>query len=262
MMRLHPILAAAALLALNPAPAAPQEAAPFRWTGTVEAGRTVEIRGVNGRISAVPSDDATVRVEATRQARRADPGSVRIEVVQHPGGVTLCAVYPTPPGSRRQNECRPGGGQNNIRDNDTQVNFVVRVPAGVRFEGHTVNGGVEVDGLASDVRAATVNGSVRIRTSGLAQASTVNGNIVGRVGSNRVTGDLRFETVNGSIELEMPGGIHAEFNASTVNGRIDTDFPITVSGRVSPRSLRGTIGEGGHELRLSTVNGSIRVRRI
>jgi hypothetical protein len=240
------------------APAAAQS--DFQWRGTVAEGHTIEIRGVNGAVRAMPSADRAVHVEATRQARRSDPESVRIEVVQHGGGVTICAVYPTPAGARRENECRPGGGQNSVRDNDVRVDFVVRVPAGVRFEGHTVNGGIEAAGLQSDVKVATVNGSVNIETSGFAQANTVNGNITCKLGSGPLTGDLAFETVNGSVTLEMPAGLHADFRGSTVNGRIDSDFAILVTGQVSRRSLRGTIGDGGPELRVSTVNGSIRLR--
>jgi len=42
-----------------------------------------------------------------------------------------------------------------------------------------------------------------------------------------------------------------------VNGDISSDFPITVTGQVSRRHLTGTIGNGGPELTLSTVNGGI-----
>jgi hypothetical protein len=44
-----------------------------------------------------------------------------------------------------------------------------------------------------------------------------------------------------------------------VNGSVESDFPITVRGRMNPRSLRGRIGEGGRDLDLTTVNGSIRL---
>jgi hypothetical protein len=203
-----------------------------------------------------------VHVEADRHGRRSDPESVRIEVVEHAGGVTICAVYPTPRNARRPNECRPGGGQNNTDRNDVQVDFLVRVPDGVRFAGHTVNGNLEADGLQADVRAETVNGSVQVRTTGFAEASSVNGNITCRLGTSELNDSVEFETVNGSITIEMPDGLDADFRASTVNGSIESDFQILVTGKVSPRSVRGTIGEGGPELRLSTVNGSIRLRKI
>ena len=49
--------------------------------------------------------------------------------------------------------------------------------------------------------------------------------------------------------------------AETVNGEIETDFPLTVSGRVSKRRLSGTIGGGGRALEMETVNGSIHLRK-
>ncbi len=233
----------------------------FQWRGALDRGQTIEIRGVNGSVQAVPSDDGSVHVTADRNARRDDPMSVRIEVVEHADGVTICAVYPTPPNARRENECRPGGGQNNVHRNDVKVDFTVRVPAGIRFSGHTVNGQLSADGLEADVKASTVNGDVGIQTTGFAEASTVNGSITCSLGSSDFTDDLEFETVNGSITIEIPEGLNAEFRASTVNGSIDSDFPILVMGKVTRRSLRGRIGDGGPELRLSTVNGSIRIQR-
>jgi hypothetical protein len=243
------------------ATAAAGQSTDFQWRGTLDRGQTIEIRGVNGDVRAVPSQDGAVHVNADRHGRRDDPMSVRIEVVEHGGGVTICAVYPTPENARRENECRPGGGRNNVHRNDVQVDFTVQVPAGILFEGATVNGELIVDGLDSDVKANTVNGDVDVETAGFAVASTVNGSITCRLGSSQFDDDVEFETVNGSITIEMPEGLNADFRASTVNGSIDSDFPILVTGKVSRRSLRGRIGDGGPELRLSTVNGSIRIRR-
>jgi hypothetical protein len=252
------------LLAATAATATPlaAQARDFQWRGRLDRGQTLEIRGVNGAVRAVASDDDAVSVRAERRGRRDDPESVRIEVVEHADGVTICAVYPTPRNSRRENECRPGGGRNSVQNNDVKVDFLVRIPAGVRFAGHTVNGDVDADGLRADVQASTVNGSVDVRTTGFAEASTVNGDITLRLGRSQIDEDVEFETVNGSITIEMPEGLDADFRARTVNGSIDSDFPISVTGKISRRSIRGTIGNGGPELRLSTVNGSIRLRKI
>lgn len=252
-------LAVAALAGMAGTAAA--QSTDFQWRGTVDRGKTIEIRGVNGDVRARASNDGAVHVEADRHGRRDDPMSVRIEVVEHDGGVTICAVYPTPPNARRENECRPGGGRNNVHRNDVQVDFTVLVPEGVKFSGHTVNGDLNADGIEADVSASSVNGDVDVQTTGFAEASTVNGSITCVLGSSQFTDDVEFETVNGSITIEMPEGLNADFRASTVNGSIDSDFPILVMGKVSRRSLRGRIGDGGPELRLSTVNGSIRIRR-
>jgi DUF4097 and DUF4098 domain-containing protein YvlB len=67
--------------------------------------------------------------------------------------------------------------------------------------------------------------------------------------------------VNGGITIYLPSDFSAEVEAQTVNGDIETDFPLTVSGRFGMRRIRGTIGAGGRRIELETVNGSIRLRR-
>ena len=261
-MRIQAFAASLIASAIFVAPVGAQEAPPFDWSGTIAQGRTLEIAGVNGDIDAAISEDGRVHVHATRRGRRSDPESVRIEVVQHDNGVTICAVYPTPSNSRRENRCEEGGGDMNVNNNDVEVHFTVRVPAGVRFDASTVNGGIDAEGLRSEVLASTVNGDVSVATTGLAQASTVNGDIDARVGAGPLTEDLEFSTVNGSIELSAPAGLAADLEASTVNGEVDSEFDVLVRGRQDRQSLRGTIGGGGQDLDLSTVNGRIRLRRI
>src|SRR5262245_28277585 len=81
------------LTLLTAAPAAAQ--GDFRWNGRLAAGQSIEIRGINGDIRATASGSGDVEVTATKQARRGNPDEVRIEVVPHSGGVTICAVYPS-----------------------------------------------------------------------------------------------------------------------------------------------------------------------
>ena len=253
-------VAAAALLtlALGAGPASGQD---FTWAGSIPQGRAIEIKGVNGDVRAEPSGSNQVEVLGVKSSRRDDPASVRIEVVPHEGGVTICAVYPSRAGSR-PNECAPGdGGRNNVQNNDVNVRFTVRVPAGVTFIGRTVNGDVDATRLNGDVVATTVNGSVTFSTTGGGRASTVNGSIRGDMGRAEWSDTLSMSTVNGSITLTLPATLSTEVRASTVNGDINADFPITVQGRVSRRRLDGTIGGGGRTLALETVNGSITLKR-
>src|SRR5438067_244626 len=103
----------------------------FQWHGAVPQGRAIEIKGVNGDVRAEPSGSNEVEVVAAKHAVRDNPDSVRIDVVPHAGGVTICAVYPSRDG-QKPNECLPGnGGRMNVQNNDVSVRFTVRVPAGV-----------------------------------------------------------------------------------------------------------------------------------
>jgi DUF4097 and DUF4098 domain-containing protein YvlB len=146
-------------------------------------------------------------------------------------------------------------------DNDVQVDFEVKLPAGVKIAVHQVNGDVELTGLASDVTVSTVNGGVKAETKGSAEAQTVNGSIEAAMVLPASGGSYEFETVNGSITLELPEDAGARVRASTVNGGIHSDFPLTVQGKFVGKSLDGTLGKGGPTLKLQTVNGSIRIRK-
>ena len=240
--------------------AVPGQDSEFRWTGRLAAGQTLEIRGVNGEVRVEAATGSEAQVVATKTGRRSDPADVEIAVVPHDGGVTICAVYP--PVNGRENECRPGGGgRNNTRNNDVKVEWTVRLPDGVNLGAHSVNGDVTVRDVSGTVRASTVNGDVDVSTRGVAQATTVNGSIRASLGKADWSGEMSFTTVNGGITLEVPGDLSATIEAKTVNGSIETDFPITVQGRFGSRTLRGTIGSGGRDLELETVNGSIRLRK-
>lgn len=228
----------------------------FNWTGTLSPGQTLTIKGVNGPIRADLAPGNVIEVSARKTAERSDPNSVRIEVVPSADGVTICSVYPSDGSS--PNECTPGrGGHSNTRDNDVKVEYMVKVPAGVRFAPKTVNGGVTAQGLRSDIDASSVNGNVKIGTSGLAHAATVNGSIEATMGTSSWSGTLDFTTVNGSIDLTLPVGTGADVRATTVSGDLASDFPMTVNGRFGGRNMTGRIGMGGHDLKLTTVNGAI-----
>jgi hypothetical protein len=234
----------------------------FHWAGTVPVGRSIEIKGVNGSIHAEETTGSQVDVVANKKGHRSDPKQVQVEVVDHGQGVTICAVYPSTDPSK-PNECRPGEtGRMNVRNNDVKVDFTVHVPAGVRFIGRMINGSVDAKGLRGDAEGYSVNGGLNLSATGAVQGKTVNGGITASLRETDWKGPLLFETVNGGIEVELPTGVNTDFVAETVNGHISSDFPVTVQGKINPRRLSGTIGNGGRQLTIKTVNGSIELRRV
>jgi hypothetical protein len=239
--------------AASNAPAGPQER--FQWSGTVAEGGQVEVLGVNGSITAEGHDGAEVVVEAVKSGRRQAPETVRIDVVEHSGGVTVCAVYPG-----EGNVCAPGGGKMNVKDSDVSVEFVIRVPASMDFIGKTVNGSVRGEGLPGDARVTTVNGNIGVHAAGWVAAQTVNGGIDVAMGS-APEGDLELSTVNGDISLELPSAFDADIDARWLNGGIDSEFQVELLGRPRARRATATLGAGGPDLAIETVNGTIRLSR-
>jgi DUF4097 and DUF4098 domain-containing protein YvlB len=113
------------------------------------------------------------------------------------------------------------------------------------------------------VEAETVNGEVDVATSGgQVNASNVNGGVRARLGTLAPDGRMKFETVNGSVSVEFAGDSGADVELETVNGTINTNFEMTVSGRMDPKHLRAHVGRpGGPRISLETVNGSVELKR-
>jgi len=230
----------------------------FRWKGQVPAGKLVEIRGVNGSIRAEPASGEEVEVVAYKSGQVYESAGVEVRVVEHNGGVTICAMYPSVDG--RPAECLPGvNSPHRSTGNDVNVDFMVRLPKGVRFVGRTVNGQVEAKSLQADTEAHTVNGNVLLSTAGAAAGETVNGSITASVG--KINNASKFSTVNGAITLEMAPGAAADVHAGTKNGHIHTDFPLAVRDEFVGGHAEGVIGQGGPDLTIVTVNGTINLKR-
>jgi len=252
----------AAFVTLACAPAAAQREDTFRWSGELAAGRTVVVRGINGDVQARPSSGRTVEVVALKRGDDDDPRAVDIEVIEGTDGIEVCAVYPGNRGSRNSTCGQGDDDHDEWEDNDVVVDFTISVPAGVSFDGSTVNGGIDVSGLSSDVSVSTVNGGIEVASTGTVEAKTVNGSIAASTGAASWSGTLEFKTVNGSIHLSLPAGAAAAVSAQTLNGNFSSDFPLTVeAGEWGPKKVTGSIGSGGGRLDLETVNGEIEIRK-
>ena len=230
------------LLALTACAAMAQQR-DFEWHGPIARGSFIEIRGINGNVRAMPSTSGEVEVEADVES------GVQVQLMHHQNGVTVCSVFPGEKICRPLGDTGPGA----------RVNFVVRVPEGVNFLGSTVNGGVEADSLRSDVQAYTVNGQVRVTTTGTVQAKTVNGSITASLLKPFWSKPPELTTVNGGITLVLPSTANAALEAATKNGKIVTDF--NARGKVTDQEVIGRIGGGGGRLVLNTVNGTIALKR-
>lgn len=261
---LAPLLATCVVASTMATPARAQEShrdRSFSWSGSIPSGRTLAIRNLNGEIEVARSSSGRVEVTAEKRWRRGDPAMVRIEPKTFGDDVVICALF-TEGSACEQGGIRDGRRTRWSENNDVSVHFQVRVPDGVRVDLTTVNGGLEVRDVTSEVRATTVNGSITARSAGgPVRARTTNGSITVSMGETGGAEELDYETVNGAITIELPPTFGAQLELGTVNGRVSTEFPITVSGTLSPRRLRGTIGDGRTRLRASTVNGSVSLRK-
>ncbi|HEX9084980.1 MAG TPA: DUF4097 family beta strand repeat-containing protein [Gemmatimonadaceae bacterium] len=276
------LFAALAVLLAAPALGAQQQygrdSDTWKWDGRVDAGHWMNVFNINGSVDFTPSTDNMVHLVAVKRSNGREMDDIHYEVVQAGGNVTICAIW------NDNSRCEDGGVESFHRDGNNEthsnVKITVSVPRSVKVGAHSVNGGVSVRDVGAEVRANTVNGGVVVRnTSGPVRATTVNGgvdvntaagpvtaetvngNVDARMASLQGDDDMNFKTVNGSVSIYVPARFDATFRFDTVHGGIESDFPMTLTGRWGPRHASGTIGNGGRDVRASSVNGSIELRK-
>jgi hypothetical protein len=282
-----------AALAFAPALAGAQEVAGdlFTWSGRLAAGSTLGIRHYNGPIDVRESTSDRVELRAERRNRRSSELSFQIQ--NDANGVTICGVW------RGRNACdssRRGGWD--WDEGPPSSRLTVLLPKGVRLAANTGNGDVTVDKASNDVEIRSGNGDVRVRltagevdvttgngeleidgATGPVRATTGNGRVyvltstgpvTARTGNGEIdvrmktltgSSDMQFVTGNGSVTVALPSNFNGEIDASTGHGDFQSDFEIKVLGRLNPRHIRGTIGEGGRRIRMSSGNGRLELRK-
>lgn len=122
------------------------------------------------------------------------------------------------------------------------------------------SGGIEVEQTGGgDVHVSSSSGSVRVRgVRGALTASTASG---GLTIDGSLEGDWRLSAASGTIRITLPASEGFRLDANTSSGGIDVGFPVTVSGTIDRRSLRGEVQGGGPLLRIRTASGGISIQK-
>ncbi len=227
------------------------------WSGKIAAGETVYLRDVTGDIRVEAAAGDTLEVVGTERKPAGDTLEVTAVARQGNDSLTFCAIFPeTKTTCEAEGRCsthdRGDGGHR-------ALDFVVKLPRGVLLYVNTVRGDVEVRGATATARAQSVQGNVRVEATGaIVDASSVQGDVTVRSGGG---GDVAAETVHGNVRVVVPAALDATVRAETVNGSIASDFGLQVESGPAHRGMRGKLGGGKHRVNLSSVNGSIELRK-
>lgn len=231
----------------------------FQWSKAEAAGTIVAVHNINGDVTVLPASGSTVEVTAVRHG----DDDVYTAVHESAGRVDVCVLW-----KDSDESCDEDGAHmhrsGRRHDRESSMDVTVKLPASMLVHAGSVSGDVRVDGAHGDVRASSVSGDVHLdhldATS--VKATSVSGDV--QVGIARLSGDgpLNFRSVSGDVTVAVPAGFDADFRMSTVSGDLDTDFPLTLNGRMGRRNIEGRIGKGGRELSVSTVSGDVRLRAV
>ena len=129
---------------------------------------------------------------------------------------------------------------------------------------HTGDGHIEGRGL--DGRADLTTGDGHVNVEGRFDSlniKTGDGSVTARVDrGSKVTSPWNIHTGDGSVDLDLPGDLQANLDASTHDGRISLGFPVTVEGTFSSTKISGKMNGGGQAIIVRTGDGSIHLNKV
>jgi hypothetical protein len=223
------------------------------WARTypLAAGGELQIFNPNGPIEVEGVDGTTVDVRAERTARGVTDAMARellprISIVEDvtPEKITV----------------RTEGIGGLLIGASFQVRYRVRMPRSAVVRLRATNGGLTLRGLNGRIVGNTTNGNiVGEELGGSLEGRTTNGNarlVLTAVGSEGV--DVR--TTNGNVQLTVPGSVKANLSATCRNGTVEiTGVEFKADGEQTRRRVQGRLNGGGPLIRLTTVNGGVRI---
>lgn len=142
---------------------------------------------------------------------------------------------------------------------DVTVDYSLRVPPALELELKTVNGRIATHAIDGATTAKSVNGEINLENAGSAEveAGTVNGKVMAKF--VRDFQGAHLKTINGRVIAVLPPTASFACDLSQVNGDFEASFPLSIHSHPGSRRVSGDVNGGKYELRISTVNGDIRL---
>lgn len=228
----------------------------FEQTYPLDSTGRVGVSNVNGSITIDTWDNAQVKLEYVKTAdSRERLSEVEVRIDARRDSIRVETEYD----NRRQTNNRQSRNNGNLT-----VAYRLTVPrTAVLDKIETVNGSINIANAANLTKASAVNGEIKATNlRGTANLSTVNGTVQADFDRLQTGSRISLDTVNGTVNLTIPSDAGATIKADTVNGSITNDFGLPVrKGQYVGKDLYGRIGSGDAQIKLTSVNGGLSVKR-
>ncbi|HUU28632.1 MAG TPA: DUF4097 family beta strand repeat-containing protein [archaeon] len=254
---------------------------------SLEPGGSFSLSNVEGRIEVSGWDEPRVQINAVKRVsgfsslEKAQKwlDKIEIRVIQSGNSIEVETKYPKKTGN--------GFSLSDIFDGvkrlqiQMEVSYRVKLPRRTDVRLKSVDGDISLAEVGGDIKADAVDGSIEMRkVSGVLKAVTVDGDITidqlqGSANFTTVDGNLNvsldeigpggnmsFTTVDGNVTLAVKPSLAVDMDISTVDGRMNVDLPITVQGEITKRRINGKINGGGPLIKISTVDGNVKIIEI
>jgi len=220
----------------------------FHQTYPLTADGRVELDNINGDVRISSWDRNEIKVDAVKYADTKERlEEAKIEVNAGQSSISIRTKYP-------DHESHWGW-----HNNPASVEYTLTVPRAARLdEIKLINGALDVNGVAGEVRASCINGRLDAQNlAGEARLSTINGHL--HAAFDKLNGhSVELSSVNGGLDLTIPSDANARVEAQTVSGGIENDLGLHVNNhRFVGHDLNGELGSGRTRIELKNVNGHI-----
>jgi DUF4097 and DUF4098 domain-containing protein YvlB len=214
---------------------------------TLPAGSSVEINDISGPVKVETSDGNTAEVHVVSSAPDREELAKRRAVVEQTGS-TLRIYTPENRDHRWHNV--------HVRQSVT-----VRIPISSSLKVNDVAGSVTVGRIDGDLRVNDVAGRLEVESAGGSpHISDIAGPVTLTLSRLSAEG-IHLSDIAGRLELRIAGNVDADVSVDDIAGSVDVDMPnVTLLGKKSRDSFHGKIGNGGPQIAVSDIAGSVTIR--
>jgi len=128
---------------------------------------------------------------------------------------------------------------------------------------YTVSGTIEAGSVKGSITAENTSGDVKlidVTDAKVIKAKTLSGD-VDYVGVIYSDGSYNFKSHSGDVLLTVPSDAAFDLEAKTFSGSIESDFEITLTGKISKKELKGSVNGGGATLEVKTFSGDVHMKK-
>ena len=124
------------------------------------------------------------------------------------------------------------------------------------FQAEAGSGNIHLEQTAAgEVHSRTGSGDVELRgVSSLLNAHTGSGNL-NIEGTPKA--EWRVNAGSGNVSVKVPANAAFDLDVATGSGTISLNHPVTVSGMITRRAVRGKVGTGGSLVEVRTSSGNV-----
>lgn len=223
------------------------------WTRsyTVKPGAVLELHETVGLVQVDAGDGDAIVVNATRFAKAPTEDAAKAMLAEFTIAESSAPDRVALDGTPKDSSL----GFNRSR----WVEYRITVPRSTAVTVRSINSEIKVNGIAGVLRVESTNGEITANGLGDgADIRLVNGEIrldFAKLGESGV----RCKSTNGQIVVTVPADAKAAIASSVAVGEIKTEKLAVAIREQTGRSLTGTIGGGGPDIRLDLVTGEVQI---